>query len=48
VDAGIVTVQMPGGEAEVEVREDFAVLLRAPAQIILKGEIPGEVVGSWI
>ena len=48
VAAGIVTVQMPGGEAEVEVREDYAVLLRAPAQIILKGEIPGEVVDSWI
>jgi diaminopimelate epimerase len=48
VDAGIVTVQMPGGEAEVEVRDDYAVLLRAPAQIILNGEIPGEVVGSWI
>src|SRR5688572_1089957 len=48
VDAGLITVQMPGGEAEVEVREDFSVLLRAPAQIILKGTIPGEVVSSWI
>ena len=48
VDAGLVTVQMPGGEAEVEVRDDFEVLLRAPAQIILKGEIPAEVVTSWI
>jgi diaminopimelate epimerase len=47
VDAGFVAVQMPGGEAEVEVREDFTVLLRAPAQIILKGTIPVEVLSSW-
>ncbi len=48
VDAGIVTVQMPGGDAEVEVREDFEVLLRAPAQIILTGTIPQAVVAAWI
>ena len=48
VDAGLVTVQMPGGEAEVEVKENFEVLLRAPAQMILKGVIPGEIVESWI
>ena len=48
VDAGLVTVQMPGGEAEVEVKENFEVLLRAPAQIILKGEIPWEIVESWV
>jgi diaminopimelate epimerase len=46
-DAGIVTVHMPGGDAEVEVRADFQVLLRAPAQIIYSGSIPGVVVGEW-
>lgn len=48
LDAGLITVQMPGGEAEVEVREDFSVLLRAPAQIILRGTIPADVVAAWI
>ncbi len=47
VDAGVITVEMPGGSAEVEVRPDFAVLLRAPAQIIYAGSIRGEVVESW-
>jgi diaminopimelate epimerase len=47
VDVGVVTVQMPGGEAEVEVRLDFEVLLRAPAQIILRGQIPAAVVNDW-
>jgi diaminopimelate epimerase len=48
VDAGIVTVQMPGGEAEVEVRDDYQVLLRAPAQIIFRGTLPGDVIAGWI
>ena len=47
VDPGIVTVQMEGGEAEVEVRPDYEVLLRAPAQIILHGSIPSAVVQGW-
>ncbi len=47
VDAGIVHVQMRGGEAEVEVRPDFTVLLRAPAQIIFTGRIPADVAASW-
>ncbi|HET9438711.1 MAG TPA: diaminopimelate epimerase [Longimicrobiales bacterium] len=47
VDAGIVRVEMPGGEAEVEVGNDFSVLLRAPAQIILHGSIPPDVAASW-
>jgi diaminopimelate epimerase len=47
VDAGIVTVQMPGGEAEVEVRADYDVLLRAPAQIIFSGVLPGDVIAGW-
>jgi diaminopimelate epimerase len=48
VDVGIVTIQMPGGDAEVEVRADFEVLLRAPAQIILHGTIPEAVLADWI
>ena len=47
VDHGLVTVQMPGGEAEVEVRSDFEVLLRAPAQIIYSGVVRGAVLESW-
>jgi diaminopimelate epimerase len=47
VDAGIVTVEMPGGQAEVEVRADFEVLLRAPAQIVLTGQIPASVLATW-
>ena len=47
LDAGIIKVQMPGGEAEVEVRADFEVLLRAPAQIVFEGTIANTVVQSW-
>lgn len=43
VKPGLVTVQMPGGTAEVEVTEDFQVKLRAPAQIILSGLMRGEI-----
>lgn len=48
VDAGVITVEMPGGVAEVEVRADFEVLLRAPAQIIYTGVVRGAVLDSWI
>ena len=48
LDAGLVRVQMPGGEAEVEVRSDYEVLLRAPAQIIYSGSIRGAVLESWL
>lgn len=48
VDPGLITVHMPGGEAEVEVRADYEVLLRAPAQIIYRGVIAGAVVASWV
>lgn len=48
VDAGVITIQMPGGQAEVEVRDDFEVLLRAPAQIILEGEVRRDVLATWI
>jgi diaminopimelate epimerase len=47
VDAGIVTIQMEGGEAEVEVRSDFELLLRAPAQIILHGTLRAAVIEQW-
>ncbi|MGQ0563238.1 MAG: hypothetical protein ACT443_15365, partial [Gemmatimonadota bacterium] len=43
VKPGTITVQMLGGNAEVEVSPDYEVLLRAPAQIIFSGTIRGEV-----
>jgi len=43
VRPGLVMVEMLGGNAEVEVSEDFTVKLRAPAQIILTGVMRGEV-----
>jgi diaminopimelate epimerase len=43
VKPGLVEVQMLGGNAEVEVGEDFLVKLRAPAQIIFSGVMRGEV-----
>ena len=48
VDTGVVTVHMPGGEAEVEIKDDFEVLLRAPAQIIYSGSIPPAVLEGWL
>jgi len=47
VDPGIITVEMLGGDAEVEVRSGFEVLLRAPAQNILHGHIPADVLANW-
>jgi len=44
---GLITVQMLGGEAEVEVTEDYEVKLRAPAQIICSGVIRSSVLSSW-
>ena len=43
VKPGLVTVEMLGGTAEVEVGADFLVKLRAPAQIIFSGVMRGEV-----
>lgn len=48
VEAGVITVHMPGGTAEVEVRSDYEVLLRAPAQIIMSGRISAPVVDGWL
>lgn len=47
IKPGLITVQMLGGNAEVEVTEDYSVKLRAPAQIILHGEVRGSVLESW-
>jgi diaminopimelate epimerase len=47
VDAGLVAVRMPGGEAEVEVSADYRVKLRAPAQIVLEGTVLPEVAAAW-
>jgi diaminopimelate epimerase len=48
VDAGVITVEMPGGQAEVEVRGNFEVLLRAPAQIIYSGVVSAAVLETWV
>ena len=47
MQAGVITVQMLGGNAEVEVLSDFAGLLRAPAQIVCSGSVRAEVFASW-
>jgi diaminopimelate epimerase len=47
VQPGLIAVRMPGGTAEVEVTADFAVKLRAPAVIVLEGEVRPEVVAGW-
>jgi diaminopimelate epimerase len=43
VKPGLVTIEMLGGNAEVEVSEDYVVKLRAPAQIIFSGLMRGEL-----
>jgi len=47
VEPGLIAVHMPGGVAEVEVSADYEVKLRAPAVIVLSGEVRGEVAGRW-
>lgn len=47
LDYGMVTVHMPGGDAEIEVMEDLQIKLRAPAQIICEGVVRGAVVSGW-
>lgn len=47
VKPGLLTVRMPGGDAEVEVAEDFNVKLRAPAQLIFSGRISAAVLEGW-
>ena len=44
---GLITVQMLGGDAEVEVSADYEVKLRAPAQIICSGVVRGAVLAAW-
>lgn len=47
VEPGLITVQMLGGNAEVEVGADYSVKLRAPAQMIYEGVVRGAVVQEW-
>ena len=47
VAPGLITVQMLGGSAEVEVSEDYSVKLRAPAQIVFAGQLRGDVFAGW-
>jgi diaminopimelate epimerase len=47
VTPGIITVQMLGGDAEVEVLPDYQVKLRATAQIICSGVVRGDVLAAW-
>ena len=47
IKPGLITVQMLGGNAEVEVADDFEVKLRAPAQIIYSAVVGGAVGESW-
>lgn len=44
---GLITVEMLGGNAEVEVSPDYSVRLRAPAQIVYSGSVRGEVLAAW-
>ncbi|HSL71159.1 MAG TPA: diaminopimelate epimerase [Longimicrobiales bacterium] len=47
IDAGLIEVRMPGGTAEVEISGDYDVKLRAPAAIVLEGEVRAEVAARW-
>jgi diaminopimelate epimerase len=47
IEPGLVEIRMLGGTAEIDVSPDYFVKLRAPAQIILTGEVLAGVVGSW-
>jgi diaminopimelate epimerase len=46
IEPGLITVQMLGGNAEVEVSADFDVKLKAPAQIVYSGILRGDVLSS--
>jgi diaminopimelate epimerase len=47
VKPGLIAVHMPGGVAEIEVSSDYSVKLRAPAVIVLEGQVRGEVIEVW-
>lgn len=47
VKPGLIEVRMLGGSAEIEVSPDYAVKLRAPAQIVLEGSVLPAVALSW-
>lgn len=44
---GPVTVLMPGGQATIEVSVDYAVVLVAPAQIVMEGKVLEDVALVW-
>jgi diaminopimelate epimerase len=47
VEAGELVVRMPGGSVGVEVREDYRIRLRGPAQIVYRGAVRAAVVEGW-
>jgi diaminopimelate epimerase len=42
-----ITVEMDGGTALVEIRDDGMIRLRGPAQIVYRGVVRKEIIGSW-
>jgi diaminopimelate epimerase len=48
LDAGVVTVRMPGGEVSVDVAGDFQVTLRGPARMVYEAVVGPELLGSWL
>jgi diaminopimelate epimerase len=47
IQPGLTRIQMLGGNAEVEISPEYTVKLRAPAQIVLTGEVISDVAGTW-
>jgi len=47
LDAGAVTVRMPGGAVGVDVADDYALTLRGPAQIVYEARVPASVLSAW-
>lgn len=47
VDPGVITIHMPGGDAEIEISADYQIKLRAPAQIICEGRVRADVLAGW-
>ncbi|MHB8523716.1 MAG: diaminopimelate epimerase [Limisphaerales bacterium] len=43
---GSITVHMPGGELEIEVRDDFSILMTGPVTKVAEGVIAGEMFGQ--
>ncbi len=47
LDAGAITVRMPGGSVEVEVGAGYDLTLRGPAQIVYEARVPAAVLAAW-